>query len=108
MESHRHSPPGSRWERVEPGDGCTRTVFGIRVSRLALGGFIAAAAFFLITEHAAHLYGVLPLLFVLACPLMHLFHHHGGHHARDGQHHDSEAAGHVEGLRPEDFPGSRT
>jgi len=44
-------------------------------------GFLAIAAFFLWTEHRAHLLGVLPYLLILACPLMHLFHHGGhGHH----------------------------
>ncbi|MEW5707472.1 MAG: DUF2933 domain-containing protein [Pseudomonadota bacterium] len=44
-------------------------------------GFIAVAAFFLFTEHRAHLLGVLPFLILLACPLLHLFMHrgHGGH-----------------------------
>ena len=28
-------------------------------------------------EHRVHLFGVLPYLFLLACPLMHLFMHHG-------------------------------
>lgn len=44
-------------------------------------GFAAVAAFFLWTEHRAHLLGLLPYLLFLACPLMHLFHHrgHGGH-----------------------------
>ena len=50
-------------------------------------GFLIIAAFFLVTEHRAHLsgwlssYGIWILL--LACPLMHLFMHgghgHGGH-----------------------------
>jgi hypothetical protein len=46
-----------------------------------LAGFLAIAAFFLLTEHRAHLLGILPFLLLLACPLMHLFHHagHGGH-----------------------------
>lgn len=43
-----------------------------------LVGFLAIAAFFLWTEHRAHLLGVLPYLLILACPLMHIF-HHGGH-----------------------------
>jgi hypothetical protein len=53
-----------------------------RVVFLALG---AIALFYLITEHQAHLFGVLPYLLLLACPLMHLFMHHGhgGHHGRD-------------------------
>lgn len=44
-------------------------------------GFLAVGGFFLITEHWAHLFGYLPFLLLLACPLMHLFHHggHGGH-----------------------------
>lgn len=51
------------------------------VSRLVFIGFVAVAAFFLITEHRAHLFGILPFLLLAACPLMHLFHHggHGGH-----------------------------
>ncbi len=45
-------------------------------------GFLAIAGFFLLTEHRAHVFGVLPLLLLLACPLMHIFMHrgHGGHH----------------------------
>ena len=42
-------------------------------------GFIGVAGYFLITEHAAHLFSILPWLLILACPLMHLFMHHGGH-----------------------------
>ncbi len=42
-------------------------------------GFLAIAAFFLLTEHRAHLFGFLPWLLILACPLMHLFHGHGEH-----------------------------
>lgn len=43
--------------------------------------FGAIAAFFLLTEHRAHLFGALPFLLVLSCPLMHMFMHggHGGH-----------------------------
>ena len=40
--------------------------------------FLAIAAFFLITEHTAHVLGALPWLLFAACPLMHLFMHHGG------------------------------
>ena len=43
--------------------------------------FLAIAAFYLFTEHRAHLFGALPFLLLLACPLMHLFMHHG-HGAR--------------------------
>jgi hypothetical protein len=32
----------------------------------------------MLTEHRAHVLGALPFLLLLACPLLHLF-HHGGH-----------------------------
>jgi hypothetical protein len=49
---------------------------------LAAAGFLIIGLFFLLSEHRAHLFGVLPFLLILACPLMHLFMHHGhsGHH----------------------------
>jgi len=44
--------------------------------------FLAIALTFLVLEHRAHLFGALPFLLLLACPLMHLFMHHGhGGHA---------------------------
>ena len=64
-ESHAHSP---RWNDV---------------SRIAFWVFVAIAAFFLVTEHRAHLFGVLPFLLLAACPLMHLFHHRG--HGQSGR-----------------------
>jgi hypothetical protein len=45
---------------------------------LAVAGFLVVAGFFLTTEHRAHLFGFLPFLLLLACPLLHLF-AHGGH-----------------------------
>ena len=51
------------------------------ISRLVFFGFVAIAAYFLITEHRAHLFGILPYLLILACPLLHMFHHRH----RDGQ-----------------------
>ncbi|MDQ0506214.1 DUF2933 domain-containing protein [Xanthobacter agilis] len=45
-------------------------------------GFLLAVAFLLFSEHRAHALGYLPFLLLLACPLMHMFMHHGhGHHA---------------------------
>ena len=44
-------------------------------SNWVLLGFLAIAGFFLLTEHKAHVLGVLPFLLLLACPLLHLFHH---------------------------------
>jgi hypothetical protein len=34
---------------------------------------------YLIVAHGVHLAAALPYLLLLACPLMHLFHGHGGH-----------------------------
>ena len=39
--------------------------------------FGAAATYFLLSEHRAHFLGALPFLILLACPLMHVFMHHG-------------------------------
>jgi hypothetical protein len=50
---------------------------------LATLGFLLIASFFLQTEHRAHLYGVLPFLFLLACPLLHRL-AHGGHRGHRG------------------------
>lgn len=45
-------------------------------------GFLLAAGFLLLSEHRAHALGYLPFLLLLACPLMHMFMHHGhDHHA---------------------------
>jgi hypothetical protein len=56
---------------------------------LALLVAVAVGAFYLVTEHTAHLFGVVPYLILLACPLMHMFMHrghgHGGHGHRHGQ-----------------------
>ena len=48
---------------------------------------IAVGGFYLVTEHTAHLFGVLPYLFILACPLMHMFMHHGHGHGGHGHQH---------------------
>lgn len=56
--------------------------------------FAAIALFYLLTEHRAHLFGVLPYLFLLACPLMHYFMHgrHGRHrgHGHAGNEEDKK------------------
>lgn len=63
----------------EPNRGSGR--FLLSPAGLVLIAFVAIAAYFLWTEHRAHLIGGLPYLLLLACPLMHLFMHrgHGGH-----------------------------
>ena len=52
---------------------------------LALLAFLAVAGFFLVTEHTAHFFGVLPFALLLLCPLLHLF-MHGGHGGHSGDH----------------------
>jgi hypothetical protein len=52
---------------------------------LVLIVFLGVAAFYLVTEHSAHLLDWLPFAIFLLCPLMHLF-MHGGHGGHDGHH----------------------
>jgi hypothetical protein len=49
-------------------------------SHYALGYLVlgALATYMYFSEHRAHFLGALPFLLLLACPLMHLFMHHGG------------------------------
>lgn len=72
----RHEPPPGFWR--------SRHAIGLVV----LG---SVAAYFLLTEHLAHVVGALPYLLLLACPLMHLFMHgcHDGH----GHHGQSQPDG---------------
>ena len=50
---------------------------------LVMLGFLAIGFVLLFTEHRAHVLGALPFLFLLACPLMHVFMHGGHHHEHD-------------------------
>jgi DUF2933 family protein len=55
-------------------------------SGLVLIGFLVIAGALLLTEHRAHVLGLLVWLPLLACPLMHVFMHGGhGHHHSSGQ-----------------------
>lgn len=49
-----------------------------RPAGLALGSAGLILVFFVLREHWGHALGVLPYALLLACPLMHFFHH--GHH----------------------------
>jgi uncharacterized membrane protein YccC len=62
---HEHSEPQPFWRSPA---GLTLWV------ATAVGGFL------LFTEHRAHVLGLLPYAFLLACPLMHMFMHHDHHH----------------------------
>lgn len=70
---------------------------------IVCAGFLLIAGFFLITEHTAHVLGALPWLLLAACPLMHLFMHHGhgghGHGAGTGDKSDATPRGPLGGPR---------
>jgi hypothetical protein len=52
---------------------------------LVMLGFLVIAGALLFTEHRAHVFGILIFLPLLACPLMHIFMHHGhGDHSGHG------------------------
>ena len=51
--------------------------------------FLAIAAFLLLTEHRAHVFGILPYLLLLLCPVLHLILHGG--HGRNGGAHEGHA-----------------
>ena len=63
-------------------------------SRYALGLLVmgGVATYFLLSEHRAHIFGALPFLLLLACPLMHVFMHHGhgGHGGGHAGHHGGD------------------
>jgi hypothetical protein len=54
-------------------------------SRIVFIAFAAVALGLIAYEHRLHVLGILPWLLILACPLMHLFMHHGhgGHAGND-------------------------
>lgn len=78
MAEHSHGKHGAS------GGGAGRWIFG---------GFALVAVYFLLTEHRAHIIQYLPVLLLLACLVMHLFHGHGGHGGR-------EEAGGTDAKRP--------
>jgi hypothetical protein len=52
----------------------------------------AAGVYYLLTEHLTHVTQAVPYLFLLACPVMHLFHGHGHHHGSHGAESTKEAS----------------
>jgi DUF2933 family protein len=56
-------------------------------NHLVMWIFLAFIAYFLVTEHWAHIVPYLPWLILLLCPLMHIF-MHGGHGHGHGSGHD--------------------
>ena len=63
---------------------------------LILLAFLGIASFYLVTEHTAHVFGFLPYVLLLLCPLLHLFMHggHGGHGGHGDKAGSQEHAGH--------------
>jgi hypothetical protein len=61
-------------QRPDTQDRTGRRRYAVAVAMIAI---IALAV--LLREHWGHVLGVAPYLLLLACPLMHLFHGHGGH-----------------------------
>lgn len=76
-----HDPSNHRGESVP------------QLARIAFFVFLGIAAFFLIVEHRAHVFGVLPFLLILACPLLHFGMHgrHGHGGSRDAADDDRDA-----------------
>jgi DUF2933 family protein len=64
LEAHKYPEPESSFWRSR--------------SAWAFFGFAAITAFFLFTEHRAHVLGALPYVLLALCPLLHIF-GHGGH-----------------------------
>ena len=51
-------------------------------------GALAVIAYYLLTEHLQHVIAYLPFLILAACPIMHIFMHHG--HNRHDDHGNQE------------------
>lgn len=88
---HRMSDPPTG---SEPEPGAETGGFWTSKTGLVTIAFLLIAAFFLLTEHRAHTFGVLPFVLLLACPLLHMF-MHGGHHGHGGH------GGHARHKEPE-------
>ncbi|NKK73701.1 DUF2933 domain-containing protein [Rhizobium sophorae] len=65
-------------------------------SRTVFIAFAAVALALIAYEHRVHVLGILPWLLILACPLMHMFMHHGhgGHSGHDHSRHDARMTPH--------------
>mgnify|MGYP003482738909 CR=1 FL=1 len=74
---------------------------GRTAERLAYFAFAMIALYFLLTQHRAHLISALPYLLLAACPLMHVFHHRGGHGHRHGNKEGDETPPPATESRPE-------
>ena len=80
MSFHNHTAEDDR-----SSERSDKKSFLMSPAGLVMIGFLAIAGVYLWMEHRADLLGVLVWLPLLACPLMHLFMHHGhgGHHSQN-------------------------
>jgi hypothetical protein len=71
--------------REEPGRPGLRQTFVRTPLGIALSLLAAAVGAYLLAYHTTHVLQALPYLFLLACPLMHVFMHrgHGHKHGAD-------------------------
>jgi hypothetical protein len=82
--SHDHDHHGASASNISHDAGTSWIV------RILMFVLLGVGAYYVIAEHGAHLLGAWPLLFLLACLPMHMFHGgHGGH----GGHRKSEDEG---------------
>ena len=60
---------------------------GVRPCGRWIAGLLVGVviAYFLLMEHRQHLFAALPFLILLACPLMHIFMHHGRSSRHQGE-----------------------
>lgn len=91
--THHMSDPLTGSEPEPEFEAGTRAFWTSKTGLVTIA-FLLIAAFFLLSEHRAHAFGILPYLLLLACPLRHIFMHggHGGHggHGRHTQHKETE------------------
>lgn len=90
LNKQSHSLPAASSAGPEPQRGPDPRPPRFWYSRTGLVaiGFLAIAAFLLVYEHRVHVFGYLPFLLLLLCPLLHILMHgghgHGGHGAHEG------------------------
>lgn len=74
------------------------TSFWLTSKGLAALGLIGAVTYFLLVEHYQHVWQFIPYLIFLACPLLHVFMHHG-HGGHDHHQNETEQDAYQRGLK---------
>ena len=74
-------------------DGAAATPRYLQRGRWVFVALAAIVAGLLIAEHRVHVIAALPYLILLACPLMHMFMHGGGHGGHGGHGAERPASG---------------